>query len=50
MEQTVVDVSDVRRAFQRSRVRFVEPVDHAPVREAALAMKDGGRRQPVEAA
>jgi ABC-2 type transport system ATP-binding protein len=36
-------LDDVRRGYQRSRVRFVESFDHPPVLDAALAMEGGGR-------
>ena len=36
-------LDDVRRSYQRSRVRFVEHFDQPPVLEAALAMEGGGR-------
>jgi ABC-2 type transport system ATP-binding protein len=40
-------VEDVRRGYQRSRVRFVESFDHPPFLEAALAMEGGGRMWSV---
>jgi ABC-2 type transport system ATP-binding protein len=40
-------LDDVRRAYQRSRLRFVEPFDHPPVLDAALAMEGGGRSWSV---
>jgi ABC-2 type transport system ATP-binding protein len=36
-------LDEVRRDYQRSRVRFVENLDHAPVLETALAVEGGGR-------
>src|SRR6187401_1104964 len=36
-------LDDVRRGYQRSRVRFVEPFDQSPSLETALAMEGGGR-------
>jgi hypothetical protein len=36
-------LDDVRRRYQRSRVRFVEGFDHPPVIESALAMEGSGR-------
>jgi ABC-2 type transport system ATP-binding protein len=38
---------DVRHGYQRSRVRFVEPFDHPPVLESALAMEGSGRTWSV---
>lgn len=40
-------LDDVRRRYQRSRVRFVEAFDHPPVLESALAMEGGGRMWSV---
>jgi ABC-2 type transport system ATP-binding protein len=40
-------LDDVRRAYQRSRLRFVEPFDHPPVLDTALAMEGGGRTWSV---
>jgi ABC-2 type transport system ATP-binding protein len=40
-------LDDVRRGYQRSRVRFVESFDQPPVLEAALAMEGGGRAWSV---
>ncbi len=40
-------LDEVRRSYQRSRVRFVEPFDHPPVLDAALAMEGGGRTWSV---
>ena len=36
-------LDDVRRRYRRSRVRFVEPFEHPPTLESALAMEGGGR-------
>jgi ABC-2 type transport system ATP-binding protein len=36
-------LDDVRRDYQRSRVRFVESFDRPPVLDGALAMEGGGR-------
>jgi ABC-2 type transport system ATP-binding protein len=36
-------LDDVRRGYQRSHVRFVEPFDQPPVLATALAMEGGGR-------
>jgi ABC-2 type transport system ATP-binding protein len=36
-------LDDVRRGYQRSRVRFTDPFDHPPALETALAMEGGGR-------
>ena len=36
-------LDDVRRGYQRSRVRFVESFDQPPVIDGALAMEGGGR-------
>jgi len=41
------ELDDVRRRYRRSRVRFVEAFDRAPVLESALAMEGGGRRWSV---
>ena len=40
-------LDEVRRSYQRSRVRFVEPFDQPPVLDAALAMEGGGRTWSV---
>ena len=40
-------LDDVRRGYQRSRVRFVEHFDQPPVLETALAMEGGGRTWSV---
>jgi ABC-2 type transport system ATP-binding protein len=40
-------LDDVRRSYQRSRVRFVEPFDQPPVLDGALAMEGGGRTWSV---
>jgi ABC-2 type transport system ATP-binding protein len=40
-------LDDVRRGYQRSRVRFVEHFDQPPVLDAALAMEGGGRTWSV---
>ena len=40
-------LDDVRRGYQRSRLRFVESFDHPPVLETALAMEGGGRTWSV---
>jgi ABC-2 type transport system ATP-binding protein len=40
-------LDDVRRGYQRSRVRFVEPFDQPPVLNTALAMEGGGRTWSV---
>ena len=40
-------LDDVRRGYQRSRVRFVEPFDQPPSLETALAMEGGGRTWSV---
>jgi ABC-2 type transport system ATP-binding protein len=40
-------LDEVRRSYQRSRVRFVEPFDHPPALNAALAMEGGGRTWSV---
>ena len=40
-------LDDVRRGYQRSRVRFVESFNDPPVLEAALAMEGGGRAWSV---
>jgi len=40
-------LDDVRRGYQRSRVRFTDPFDHPPVLAAALAMEGGGRTWSV---
>src|SRR6187551_1277313 len=40
-------LDDVRRGYQRSRVRFVEPFDQSPSLETALAMEGGGRTWSV---
>src|SRR5262249_45648478 len=40
-------LDDVRREYQRSRVRFVEHLDQAPVIETALVMEGGGRTWSV---
>jgi ABC-2 type transport system ATP-binding protein len=40
-------LDEVRGAYQRSRVRFVEHFDHAPVLDTALAMEGGGRTWSV---
>src|SRR5436190_8259156 len=36
-------LDDVRRGYQRSRVRFVQPFDQPPSIDTALAMEGGGR-------
>src|SRR6187549_3805582 len=41
------DLDDVRRGYQRSRVRFVEPFEQPPVLDTALAMEGGGRTWSV---
>ena len=41
------ELDDVRRRYRRSRVRFVEAFDRAPVLESALAMEGGGRMWSV---
>jgi ABC-2 type transport system ATP-binding protein len=40
-------LDDVRRRYQRSRVRFVEHFDHPPHLDSALAMEGGGRMWSV---
>lgn len=40
-------LDEVRGAYQRSRVRFVEPFDRPPVLDTALAMEGGGRTWSV---
>ncbi len=40
-------LDDVRRSYQRSRVRFVDPFDQPPVLATALAMEGGGRTWSV---
>jgi ABC-2 type transport system ATP-binding protein len=40
-------LEDVRREYQRSRVRFVEPFEHPPALGAALTMEGGGRTWSV---
>jgi hypothetical protein len=40
-------LDDVRRDYQRSRVRFVEHFDQAPVLDTALVMEGGGRTWSV---
>jgi ABC-2 type transport system ATP-binding protein len=40
-------LEEVRREYQRSRVRFVEPFEHPPALGAALAMDGGGRTWSV---
>ena len=40
-------LDDVRRNYQRSRVRFLEHFDQPPVLETALAMEGGGRTWSV---
>ena len=40
-------LDDVRRGYQRSRVRFVEHFDQPPALDAALAMEGGGRTWSV---
>src|SRR5687767_14666798 len=40
-------LDDVRRGYQRSRVRFVEPFDQPPSLDTALAMEGGGRTWSV---
>jgi ABC-type uncharacterized transport system ATPase subunit len=40
-------LDDVRRGYQRSRVRFVEHFDQPPSLETALAMEGGGRTWSV---
>jgi ABC-2 type transport system ATP-binding protein len=40
-------LDDVRRGYQRSRVRFAEHFDQPPVLDAALAMEGGGRTWSV---
>ena len=37
------ELDDVRRGYQRSRVRFADHFDHPPVIDVALAMEGGGR-------
>jgi len=40
-------LDDVRRDYQRSRVRFAEPFDQPPVLDTALVMEGGGRTWSV---
>jgi hypothetical protein len=40
-------LDEVRRAYQRSRVRFVEHFEQPPVLDIALAMEGGGRTWSV---
>jgi len=40
-------LDDVRGAYQRSRIRFVEPFDEPPVLATALLMEGGGRTWSV---
>src|SRR6185436_19276146 len=40
-------LDEVRRGYQRSRVRFAEPFDQPPSLETALAMEGGGRTWSV---
>src|SRR4051812_25384441 len=40
-------LDDVRRGYQRSRVRFVEHVGQSPVLDTALALDGGGRTWSV---
>jgi ABC-2 type transport system ATP-binding protein len=40
-------LDDVRRGYQRSRVRFVEHFDHAPVLDTSLVIEGGGRTWSV---
>jgi ABC-2 type transport system ATP-binding protein len=40
-------LDDVRRAYQRSRVRFVQHFDQPPVLDTALVMEGGGRTWSV---
>jgi len=40
-------LDEVRRGYQRSRVRFAEPFEQPPVLDAALAMEGGGRAWSV---
>src|SRR6188768_3955799 len=40
-------LDDVRRGYQRSHVRFIEPFEHPPSLETALAMEGGGRTWSV---
>src|SRR5688572_28592653 len=40
-------LDEVRGAHQRSRVRFIEHFDHAPLLETALVMEGGGRSWSV---
>jgi ABC-type uncharacterized transport system ATPase subunit len=40
-------LDDVRRSYQRSRVRFLEHFDQPPVLETALAMEGSGRTWTV---
>jgi len=40
-------LDDVRRGYQRSRVRFAEPFEQPPVLDTALAMEGGGRTWSV---
>src|SRR5688500_1938713 len=40
-------LDDVRRYYQRSRVRFVEPFEHPPALDTALIMEGGGRTWSV---
>ena len=41
------ELDDVRRGYQRSRVRFAKHFDQPPVLETALAMEGGGRTWSV---
>ena len=41
------ELDDVRRRYQRSRVRFSEHFEHPPALEAALIMEGGGRTWSV---
>ncbi len=40
-------LDDVRRGYQRSRVRFLQHFEHPPALETALAMEGGGRSWSV---
>jgi ABC-type uncharacterized transport system ATPase subunit len=41
------ELEDVRRGYQRSRVRFVEQFDRPPALDTALVMDGGGRTWSV---
>jgi ABC-2 type transport system ATP-binding protein len=41
------ELDKVRRRYRRSRVRFVESLDHPPVLDSALAIEGGGRMWSV---